>query len=105
MASRRGTTNRNQRGNTRDRSARRAWLVATFQANHSMTPDGKPCPSGQGAKACRCYRCGTLLTYATVTIDRIVPGNHGGTYRRNNIRPACAKCNSGTAHLAWKRKS
>ena len=28
------------------------------------------------------------------TVDRIVPGCKGGTYRRNNIRPACGKCNS-----------
>ena len=36
-----------------------------------------------------------LLAYA-LTIDRIVPGCRGGTYRRNNIRPACAGCNSET---------
>lgn len=46
--------------------------------------------------ACRCYRCGVLLTVDTVTVDRIVPGCKGGTYRRNNIRPACGGCNSET---------
>lgn len=44
--------------------------------------------------ACRCYRCSTLLTVDTVTVDRIIPGCKGGTYRRNNIRPACGRCNS-----------
>lgn len=48
------------------------------------------------AAACRCYRCGRLLTLLTMTVDRIVPGCKGGTYRRNNIRPACAKCNTET---------
>lgn len=46
--------------------------------------------------ACRCYRCGTLLTVDTVTVDRIKPGCKGGTYRRDNIRPACGPCNSET---------
>lgn len=44
----------------------------------------------------RCYRCGILLHDGTITVDRIIPGAHGGTYRRNNIRPACAKDNSST---------
>lgn len=46
--------------------------------------------------ACRCYRCGVLLTVETVTVDRIKPGCQGGTYRRDNIRPACGPCNSST---------
>ena len=44
----------------------------------------------------RCYRCGELLHDGTITIDRIKPGIHGGTYHRNNIRPACARDNSST---------
>lgn len=47
-------------------------------------------------KVCRCYRCGTFLTVDTVSVDRIIPGCKGGTYRRNNIRPACLPCNSKT---------
>lgn len=82
-ARRRGTTNRNQRGNTRDREARRRWLVRAYQSDY-------------GSGWCRCYRCGALLTVDTVTVDRIIPGARGGTYRRNNIRPACARCNSET---------
>ena len=83
----RSTTNGNVRGNSVDRARRRAWLVKTFQ-------------SDQGPGTCRCYRCGALLTEDTVTVDRIVPGCHGGSYRRNNIRPACATCNSATGTLA-----
>ena len=68
------------RGNTRDRAARRAFLLAKFG-------DGTVCP---------CYRCGITLDDSTVTADRIVPGKRGGRYTRNNIRPACQPCNSAT---------
>lgn len=99
----RGTTNRNRRGNSRDREARRAYLLRTFEAD---VPG-----------YCRCYRCGRLLhpdadkasmvapdyvsnvgfAYVVLlTVDRIVPGANGGTYRRSNIRPACGWCNSET---------
>lgn len=77
---RRGTSNSDVRGNSRDRAARRAWLLATFG-------DGTTCP---------CYRCGCELTDSTLTVDRRVPGVRGGTYRRSNIRPACGTCNSET---------
>lgn len=78
---RRGTTNRNHRGNTKDREARRKWLLKTYAS------DVRP-------NTCRCYRCGCLLDARSLTVDRIIPSVHGGTYRRNNIRPACAFCNS-----------
>ena len=79
----RGTTNRNARGNSRDRAARRAYLLRTFQS------DG-------GCGTCRCYRCGQVLRESTLTVDRIIPGCLGGKYTRDNIRPACARCNSET---------
>lgn len=82
----RGTTNGNARGNSRDRAVRRRWLVKTFAADWKL----------HGVPTCRCYRCGELLTEATVTVDRIVPGCRGGRYVRGNIRPACAHCNSET---------
>lgn len=87
MTCKRGTTNRNARGNTRNREARRIYLLITFAADK---------PTKLGELACRCYRCGSLLTFYTVTVDRIIPGCRGGTYRRNNIRPACGSCNSET---------
>jgi hypothetical protein len=78
----RGTTNRNDRGSAASRRARREWLIATYAAD---VPGH-----------CRCYRCGKLLDLLIVTVDRIIPGCLGGTYRRNNIRPACMTCNSVT---------
>lgn len=97
MSTARGTTNRNDRGNTEDRRLRRAWLIATFAADvPGLT---------------RCYRCGRLLynpdaapadtaDLLVLTVDRIIPGCMGGTYRRSNIRPACGPCNSSTGNLA-----
>jgi hypothetical protein len=116
MPSARGTTNSNQRGNTRDREARRIWLVTTYRANQDVRVveielDGQtfhtiePCRHGLGEPACRCYRCGQLLTVETVTADRIIPGCKGGTYRRNNIRPACAACNSSTGGALARRST
>lgn len=113
----RGTTNRNARGGSDDRRRRREWLVETYRANVDVLPDvivvqicGQPEPPrrlrlegnlaqvavGDGEASCRCYRCGDLLTVDTVTVDRIIPGCKGGTYRRNNIRPACGPCNTET---------
>lgn len=99
--SRRGTTNGNQRGGSEDRRKRREWLVQTYRADCDVSMIIGlvfPVPIGtDGAvPACRCYRCGVLLTVDTVTVDRIVPGCRGGTYRRSNIRPACGTCNSST---------
>jgi hypothetical protein len=88
---RRGTTNSNARGSSSDRLARRRWLVEKFRANEDCGGGHAPIQP-----ACRCYRCGQLLTVQTVTVDRIIPGCQGGTYRRNNIRPACGHCNSET---------
>jgi hypothetical protein len=97
----RGTTNRNERGSSVDRLRRRKWLVETFRADVDVVIAGpyiftvaldQDHPGKQ--PACRCYRCGTLLTVDTVSADRVVPGCRGGTYRRSNIRPACGTCQS-----------
>lgn len=105
VKARRGTSNSNQRGSYLQRARRREWLVDTYRADVDMYPDPLPehlprywsgPPHGQGLPACRCYRCGVLLTVDTVTVDRIIPGCKGGTYRRTNIRPACGRCNSET---------
>lgn len=75
----RGTTNANVRGNTQDRYKRRLWLLSAF---------------GDGATA-PCSFCGDLLDVDTVTVDRHpVPGYLGGSYARDNIRPACLPCNA-----------
>jgi 5-methylcytosine-specific restriction endonuclease McrA len=67
-------------------------------------------PQGQGEAACRCYRCGKLLWFRTLEVDRIHPGwkksakyPNGGTYVRENIRPACERCNKITGNEdRWK---
>lgn len=65
-----------------------------------------PVAIGDGELACRCYRCGGLLVAATLEADRIVPGAKGGTYRRENIRPACGPCNRITGNqLRWEDRS
>lgn len=84
-----------KRGNSLNRRRRREWLVETFRADVDLGDFGLvKVMLGFGRPACRCYRCGRLLTVDTVTADRVIPGCQGGTYRRNNIRPACGPCNS-----------
>lgn len=111
----RGTSNGNQRGSATDRRARRAWMITNYASN---VPG-----------YCRCYRCGVLLYNpdnhpnivlgssielelsngqlhhaVPLTIDRIIPGCQGGTYRRQNIRPACGHCNSETGAVVRSKK-
>lgn len=75
-----------QRGNNEDRRRRRQWLLDTFG-------DGTTAP---------CFSCGTRLGSETLTVDRIVPGALGGRYTRDNIRPACHKCNVGAWDRPWR---
>lgn len=63
-----------KRGNSRDRRARRAWMLRTW---------------GDGVK-CPCVHCHAMLDDSTVEADRIVPG---GSYCRDNVQPACRSCN------------
>lgn len=64
-----------KRGNNIDRANRKVWLLIEF---------------GNGEYV-RCVHCGDVLTYDTLEADRIVPG---GSYRRDNVQPACRKCNA-----------
>lgn len=107
-SNRRSTSNSNSRGSSEDRRRRREWLVETYRADmdvyiyHDEPPAWGAMPVGEHPlgwwgdaevlMACRCYRCGHLLTTSTVTVDRIIPGCKGGTYRRDNIRPSCESC-------------
>jgi len=104
---RRGTSNADVRGNTKDRKRRREWIVATYPADVSVLEvtwlndaSDRYYPTDRTMEAAwlaglaeddaavtveqlpttRCYRCGTLLTVDTVTCDRILPGAEGGTY-------------------------
>jgi len=63
-----------KRGNSYARRARKLWMLATWG-------DGEKCP---------CVFCGISLSFETVEADRIIPG---GTYRRENVQPACRPCN------------
>lgn len=81
------------RGNTTDRQRRKQWLLETYRADVDYNPrTGDWCSTGLGIPACRCYRCGKLLTIDQIIADRIIPAAAGGTYRRNNIRPSCKRC-------------
>lgn len=115
---RRGTSNTNERGSAANRRARKTWLLETYAADKNLwriqytRGDGLESSVAEDRHppwtdlvlvlqtdelpACRCYRCGALLHFETLTVDRIIPGCHGGTYRRNNIRPACSSCNTET---------
>lgn len=72
--SRRTQTGDDKRGSAKDRRARKFWMLRTFGNGHSVG----------------CVHCGTSLTFDTVQADRIQPG---GSYRRENVQPACGPCN------------
>lgn len=97
--------NGGDRGSAEDRRRRREWLVTTYRADVDVLPVASGfvrVERGHGVPACRCYRCGRLMTAATLTVDRIKPGCKGGTYRRDNIRPSCDDCATDTGNeLRW----
>lgn len=68
--SRRQQTGDDKRGNSRDRAARKHWLLVRFGGI--------------------CVHCEIALTFETVQADRINPG---GSYRRTNVQAACGPCN------------
>lgn len=75
----RETSNANQRGSSSDRRARKLWLLKKY----AIAP---------GIALC-CF-CAKWLHFDIITVDRIVPGCQGGKYTRDNIRPACGRCNA-----------
>jgi hypothetical protein len=69
------------------------WLLATFSKR-----------LGRHRAKCAFRGCQTILTLETVTVDRYpIPGVLGGTYARDNIRPACASCNYGEGYAISQR--
>jgi len=72
------TSHANMRGNSRDRFARRQYLLDTF---------------GNGVTA-PCWECCTNVGHTTMVVDRIVPGIDGGRYVRSNIRVHCHNCSN-----------
>lgn len=80
----RGTTNQDQRGSSYERRVRRQWLLDTYG-------DGETAPCMIEFDE----RCLGEVDMVTMTVDRHpIPGIDGGTYVRDNIRPACGSCNS-----------
>lgn len=72
-------SNNDPRGSAESRRQRKIFLLATFG-------DGYTAP---------CAFCGFELDFWTITADRFpILGADGGSYRRDNIRPACLHCNS-----------
>ena len=104
-STRRGTSNTNVRGSSYGRRVRRAWIMVAYASDVKGFV--------------RCYRCGCLLynpdtppdpihglpTPRPLTIDRIIAGCKGGTYRRNNIRPCCSPCNMETGGYIHSKSS
>lgn len=75
----RGTTNQNARGNSADRRRRRQWLLDEY---------------GNGTTVV-CSMCPTVLDINSVSVDCWpIPRCDGGTYAKNNTRPACGPCQS-----------
>lgn len=85
MTCTRGNTNKNLRGNTKQRRIRRQYLVDTFGDGTTV--------ECQLRLSHECAKEATILTVDTVTIDcHPLPRHEGGTYIRGNIRPACMPC-------------
>ncbi|AGT12812.1 HNH protein [Mycobacterium phage Phelemich] len=80
MSSRAGRCNSNERGSSYDRRARRAWLLS---AASGFGGNGEKVP---------CWECGTMVNDDTMIVDRIIAGEFGGRYTRDNIRPHCCGC-------------
>lgn len=53
---------------------------------------------GNGESVPCWWECGRVVTKATVEADRIIAG---GSYRRDNIVPACRPCNLARSDDEW----
>lgn len=70
-----------KRGSNLNRRARKVWLLSEFDKD--LGPDRARCWLDLSP------RCKEYVDFHTVTADRI---NQGGSYRRDNIQPACVPC-------------
>lgn len=70
-----------KRGSYRNRRQRKVWLLATF--DRDLGPDRARCWLDLSPA------CLVELDMRTITADRIDPG---GSYRHENIQPACTPC-------------
>lgn len=82
-------SNGGDRGNVYDRRERKLWLMgARTSVKYGHAPYG-----GDGSQV-KCVHCRQPQTMETLEADRIVPGSKGGTYRWDNVQPACRPCNA-----------
>lgn len=80
MSRDRGRRNSAERGSSSDRRRRRLWLLSVHAG---WGGDGDSVP---------CWGCAVVLEYDDLIVDRIIPGELGGRYTRDNIAPHCALC-------------
>ena len=85
------------RGNNEDRARRRAWMWEKFAEWEGI-------PGFRGGRfAVEYHWCHELLNFKDFEVDRWpIAGKDGGTYRRDNIVPACRQCNA--AHREQERE-
>lgn len=82
MSSTSGRCNSAERGSAANRRARKRWLLSP---EAQWGGDGETVP---------CWECGVLCGPDDVDLvaDRVIPGERGGTYARDNIAPHCSLC-------------
>lgn len=81
------------RGSVRNRRQRRTWLLETFDPD--LGPTKARCALGiSGA-------CLKTVDANTLTVDRIEPG---GSYRHENIQPACTPCQNTQGALITRER-
>jgi 5-methylcytosine-specific restriction endonuclease McrA len=77
-----------RRGSNGDRLRRRRWLVSPVAGREV---DGLLVLFGGDGESVPCWwKCGRIVDESTVEADRVAAG---GSYRRENIVPACRPCN------------
>jgi 5-methylcytosine-specific restriction endonuclease McrA len=74
-----------KRGSAATRRARKLWLLCVIEDRTLGWA-----PFGGNGETVPCVFCRKSLTFATIEADRIIPG---GSYRRENVQPACRPCN------------
>lgn len=77
---------KDSRGSSYDRRARRAYLIAQY--------------GSRSGKTVRCFHCHHRVHAETFEVDRFPRCGHlGGRYTRDNIVPACTRCNGTRCRL------
>lgn len=90
-----GRPNGDPRGSAAQRRFRKLWLLSS---EAGWGGDGLDVP---------CHECGVLCEFDDLFVDRLIPGERGGRYARDNIAPHCCRCSgrqgqSRTTQLRWR---